>query len=71
MDEARQVLAQMNVMLSPRQIKRSADPDPHGRRKLPWFVDPIEGRLKIEKNALLKAYFNLQVAAENNCKILE
>lgn len=69
MEEARQVLAQMNVMLSYRQIKRSADPDPHGRRKLPWFVDPIEGRLKIEKSALLRAYFNLQAEAENECKI--
>jgi hypothetical protein len=38
-------------------------------RKLPWFIDPIEGRLKIERNALLSAYFNRQVEAERNCDL--
>lgn len=66
-EEARQLLAEMNVRLTPRQIKRSSDMDAHGKRKLPWFIDPIEGRLKIEKNALLSAYFNRQVEAERNC----
>jgi hypothetical protein len=33
--------------------------DAKGKRKLPWFIDPIEGRLKIERNALLSAYFNI------------
>jgi hypothetical protein len=64
LEEARALLATMNVKLTVRQIRRSADPDPHGRRKLPWFIDPIEGRLKIERNALLTAYFNRQVDAE-------
>lgn len=67
LEEARQLLAEMNVRLTPRQIKRSSDMDAHGRRKLPWFIDPIEGRLKIERNALLSAYFNRQVEAERNC----
>jgi hypothetical protein len=67
MEEARQLLADMNVHLTARQIKRSSDMDGDGRRKLPWFVDPIEGRLKIERNALLSAYFNRQVEAERNC----
>ena len=64
LEEARQVLAQMNVALNERQIRRSADPDHEGRRKLPWFIDPIDGRLKIEKKALLSAYFNRQLEAE-------
>lgn len=68
---ARALLAEMNVHLTERQVKRSADPGPDGRRKLPWFVDPIEGRLKIEKSALLRAYFNLQVEAENECTIFK
>jgi hypothetical protein len=65
-EEARQLLAEMNVHLSPRQIKRSSDMDARGKRKLPWFIDPIEGRLKIERNTLLRAYFNRQVEAERS-----
>ena len=61
LEEARQLLAEMNIHLTPRQIKRSSDMKANGKRKLPWFIDPIEGRLKIERNALLSAYFNRQV----------
>lgn len=43
----------MGVELTPRQMKRAADKDAQGRRKLPFFVDPIEGTLKIEKEALV------------------
>lgn len=64
--EARQLLAEMNIHLTDRQIKRSSDMDASGRRKLPWFIDPIEGRLKIERNALLSVYFNRQVEAQRN-----
>jgi hypothetical protein len=67
LEEARQLLAEMNIHLTPRQIKRSSDMDARGKRKLPWFIDPIEGRLKIERNALLSAYFNRQAEAERNC----
>lgn len=67
LEEARQLLAEMNVHLTRRQIKRSSDMDAHGKRKLPWFIDPIEGRLKIERNALLSVYFNRQAEAERNC----
>lgn len=66
LEEARQVLGDMGIMLSKRQMKRAAEKDPYGRRKLPFFVDPIEGKLKIERNALVKVYVDLQVAAENN-----
>lgn len=67
MDEARELLAEMNIHLTLRQIKRSSDLDGAGKRKLPWFIDPIDGRLKIEHNALLKAYLRRQVEAERNC----
>jgi len=36
-------------------MKRAADLDAQGKRKLPFFLDPIEGRLKIERNSLLSA----------------
>lgn len=68
LDQAREVLSEMGVDLSARQIKRAAEPDAAGKRKLPFFVDPIDGRLKIEKNALMQAYFNRQAEAENNLK---
>jgi len=66
LEEARQVLAEMGVALSPRQMKRAADLDARGRRKLPFFVDPIEGKLKIEKNTLRSIYMRAQAGAENN-----
>jgi hypothetical protein len=49
LEQARHVLAEMGVQLTPQQMKRAADKDAHGRRKLPFFIDPIEGTLKIEK----------------------
>jgi hypothetical protein len=58
----------MGVELTPRQIKRAAEPDAAGRRKLPFFIDPIEGRLKIEKGTLVDIYTRLQVEAENGAK---
>ena len=66
LEQARQVLAEMGVALNPRQMKRAADKDAHGRRKLPFFIDPIEGRLKIEKNTLQSIYMKAQVNPENN-----
>ena len=68
LDEAREVLAGMGVRLTARQMKRAADKDAHGTRKLPFFVDPIEGRLKIEKGALVRIYRELEISAENNSK---
>jgi hypothetical protein len=66
LEEARRVLAEMGVALSPRQMKRAADMDAQGKRKLPFFVDPIEGRLKIEKGTLVQIYRDLQMQAENS-----
>ena len=66
LEEARQVLAQMGVQLTLRQIQRAAEQDGQGRRKMPFFVDPIEGKLKIEKNDLMSVYFRKQVEAHTN-----
>ena len=66
--QAREVLAEMGVELNERQMKRAADKDPSGNRKLPFFVDPIEGKLKIEKGTLVRIYRELQIQAENSIK---
>jgi hypothetical protein len=68
LEEARQALAEMGVELSPRQMKRAADMDARGRRKLPFFLDPIERKLKIEKNTLRSIYMKAQAEAENNLR---
>lgn len=68
LDEARQVLADIGVVLTPRQMKRAADRDATGRRKLPFFIDPIEGTLKIEKHDLINAYVRQQADAQRHCR---
>ena len=68
LDEARSVLADMGVELSARQMKRAAQIDATGKRKLPFFVDPIEHKLKIEKGTLVSIYRKLQIEAENSAK---
>lgn len=68
MEQARQVLAEMGVELNERQMKRAADPDASGQRKLPFFVDPVEGKLKIEKGTLVRIYREAQIQAENSAK---
>ena len=69
LDQAREVLAEMGVELSERQMKRAAEMDAHGRRKLPFFIDPIEGKLKINKQTLIEIYMNRHVAAQNNLRL--
>lgn len=66
--QARNVLADMGIELSDRQIKRAAETDIHGRRKLPFFIDPIDGRLKIERGTLVRIYRELQIDAETTTK---
>lgn len=68
LEQARQVLAEIGIELSPRQMKRAADRDANGLRKLPFFVDPIEGTLKIEKGALVAVYQQLQNKAQDNVR---
>ena len=67
--QAREVLAEIGVELSRRQIKRAAERNPHGKRKLPFFVDPIDGKLKIEKGCLIEIYNRCQIEAEKNALI--
>lgn len=64
--QSRSVLADMGIELSERQIKRAADKDASGKRKLPFFIDPIDGRLKIEKGTLIRIYREAQADAENS-----
>lgn len=66
LEEARQVLASIGVKLNQRQMKRAAEKDIHGRRKLPFFIDPIEKKLKIEKGTLTEIYMRCSVEAERN-----
>lgn len=68
MNEAREVLGAMGVDVSERQIRRAAEPDAQGRRRLPFFIDPIEGRLKIEKGTLVNIYRMAQAEAEKRIK---
>src|SRR4051794_39541428 len=68
LEEARQLLAQMGVQLTLRQMQRAAEQDALGRRKLLFFVDPIERKLKIEKSDLISIYFKRQVEAQKNLR---
>jgi hypothetical protein len=68
LEEARQLLALMGVRLSLRQMQRAAEQDAQGRRKLPFFIDPIEHKLKIEKDDLISIYFKKQVEAQRNLR---
>ena len=64
--EARQVLSSMGIEFNERQMKRAADLDANGQRKLPFFIDPIDGRLKIERQTLVGIYRKRQLEAENS-----
>lgn len=69
LEEARATLAEIGIELTPKQLKRAADPDGNGIRKLPFFVDPIDKRLKIERGTLLEIYTRCQVHAENSAHV--
>lgn len=68
LDEARQVLAEMGIVFTKRQMKRAAETDHAGRRKLPFFVDPVDGKLRIDKETLRKVYFDLHAQAQANIR---
>ncbi len=68
LEEARQVLAGMGINLTERQMQRAAEQDAQGRRKLPFFVDPIQHKLMIEKDDLMRTYFDRQVEAQRNLR---
>jgi len=63
-EQARAVLAEMGVAVSVAQIRRASHLDASGKRRLPFFVDPIDGRLKIEKGTLVRIYRERQIQAE-------
>jgi DNA-directed RNA polymerase subunit H (RpoH/RPB5) len=58
----------MGVEFNERQMKRAAEMDAKGQRKLPFFIDPIDKKLKIEKGTLVKIYRDLQIEAERGIK---
>jgi len=66
LEQARVVLSEIGVDLTQRQMKRAAEKDIHGKRKLPFFIDPIEKKLKIEKGTLMEIYIRCSVEAERN-----
>ena len=68
LNQARLLLEKLGINFSHRQMKRAAEPDAQGRRKLPFFIDPIDGKLKIERGALVRIYNQLQREAENNLR---
>ncbi len=68
LEEARQVLAGMGITLNERQMQRAAELDAAGRRKLPFFIDPIGGQLRIDKDDLISIYFNRQAEARNKLR---
>ena len=68
-DGARELLAEMGVYLNDRQIRRAAEKDAHGNRKLPFFLGPIDGRLKIDRNALVRTYYKAQMEAEQHLRL--
>ena len=69
LQEARVVLASIGIRLNARQMKRAAEKDATGKRKLPFFVDPIDKKLKIEKGALLAVYSQCQADAMKNARL--
>ena len=49
LDQARDVLNKYGIILNERQIRRAAEKDRQAKRKLPFLIDPIDKKLKIEK----------------------
>jgi len=68
LEQARQVLSDMGIDLNKRQMKRAAEMDAVGKRKLPFFIDPIDKKLKIEKGTLVSIYRQCQIEAERQLK---
>jgi hypothetical protein len=63
-----QALSEIGIDVNLRQMQRASEPDAFGKRKLPFFKDPIDGRLKINKQSLLKVYMQCEVDAERNIR---
>lgn len=65
-DETIPTLAEIGIEMKLSQIRRAAEPDHNGLRKIPFFKDPIDGRLKIEKGTLIGMYQTLHNRAVDN-----
>ncbi len=50
------------------QVKRACEPDAHGKRKLPAFLDPIKKKLMVNKFRLFEIYQHLEAEAEKNLR---
>ena len=62
-DQARNLLSDLGIVLNERQMRRAVEPDAQGRRKLPFFRDPITKRLVIAEDALKQVYASAQTQA--------
>lgn len=66
--QARKTLSEMGGELNERQMKCASETDVHGRRKFPFFIDPIDKKLKIEKGLLIEIYRQVQSDAQENAR---
>jgi hypothetical protein len=62
-NQALEKLNSMGLNINMRQLTRAASPNERNRRALPFFKDPITGKLVIEEEALLNAYRVAQATA--------
>ncbi len=60
--EALEILASMNIHWTQRQIDWTAEPDPNGDRKWPWFLDD-KGLLRIDSGFIHQQFENKQLEA--------
>jgi hypothetical protein len=60
--QALEILAAMNVNWTRRQIDWTAEPDAHGRRKWPWFLDD-KNVLRIDEGFIRAQFQNKQMEA--------
>lgn len=67
-DETIGTLAEIGIQMNLSQMKRAAEPDHNGLRKIPFFKDPIDGRLKIDKATLIGMYQQLHSEALEHCQ---
>jgi len=66
-DETIDTLAEIGIRMNLSQMKRAAEPDHNGLRKIPFFKDPIDGRLKIDRETLIGMYTSLHAEAMSKC----
>jgi hypothetical protein len=66
LQQARDLLSEMGVEVSLKQLYRATEPNAEGKRRLPFFPDPVDGLLKIEKGTLVRIYRERQLAAERD-----